>query len=567
MSQDLLFENFNALLDDPREVQKMRELILQLAVQGKLVPQDPNDEPASTLLKKIKVEKKRLIKEGKIKKTKPLPPIDLDEMPYELPDGWEWVRLGDIGRIVGGGTPKTNRSEYFSDNGIPWLTPADLYDLKGKYIDRGKRDISKLGLQKSSAKLMPAGTVLFSSRAPIGYVAIALNDISTNQGFKSCVPFILEMNEYIYYFLLNASKKIERNAPGTTFKEVSGKIVSQVLIPLPPLNEQERIVAKVDQLMAICDRLEEQLMETHDHRLKLNESSLSALLDTADLGEFSKQWQHVCDNFDILYVDATNVDKLKEAILQLAVQGKLVEQIPDDEPALILLEKIMAEKDRLIKEKKIKKSKPLPQIRPDEVPCKLPNGWEWVRLEALSDKIHYGYNASADFDRNDVRLLRITDIQNNKVNWETVPGCRYSDATLESYGLSNGDILIARTGGTIGKSYLVENLEILAVFASYLIRVVPNKEVLPRYVKLFLESPLYWQQLYEKSMGTGQPNVNGTSLKSLVFPLPPITEQKRIVAKVDQLMALCDDLKAKIEQSQEHNQKLLESVVADVLAG
>jgi len=160
---------------------KLRQSILQEAVRGKLVPQDPNDEPASVLLERIKEEKERLIKEGKIKKEKPLPPISEDEVPYEMPRGWEWVRLGEISAIVGGGTPKTNIKDYWENGDIPWLTPADLSNIKGKYISKGRRNITKLGLEKSSAQLMPKGTVLFSSRATIGYTDIASNPLSTNQ--------------------------------------------------------------------------------------------------------------------------------------------------------------------------------------------------------------------------------------------------------------------------------------------------------------------------------------------------------------------------------------------------
>ncbi|HDS2971626.1 TPA: restriction endonuclease subunit S, partial [Morganella morganii subsp. morganii] len=163
-------------------IKKLRELILELAVRGKLVPQDPNDEPASELLKRIAAEKAELVKQGKIKKQKLLPEISEDEKPFELPAGWEWVRLGTIGEIVGGGTPKSDNPQYWAKEGIKWLTPADLYGLKGKYISSGARDITTDGLSNSSARLMPEGTVLFSSRAPIGYVAISNAELSTNQG-------------------------------------------------------------------------------------------------------------------------------------------------------------------------------------------------------------------------------------------------------------------------------------------------------------------------------------------------------------------------------------------------
>lgn len=242
------------------DIQGLKDKILQLAIQGKLVAQDPNDEPASVLLERIKEEREMLIKEGKITKQKPLPEITEEEKPFEIPDNWEWVRLGEIGAIVGGGTPKTTVKEYWEGGTIPWITPADLSNHTGKYISRGKRSITPIGLRESSAQLMPKGTVLFSSRAPIGYTAIAKNEISTNQGFKSCVPFVMDMNEYLYYYLVYSAKIINENASGTTFKEVSGAEVSNIILPLPPLAEQKRIVEKVDTIMNMLDELEKTIM-------------------------------------------------------------------------------------------------------------------------------------------------------------------------------------------------------------------------------------------------------------------------------------------------------------------
>ena len=260
----LIYNNFDLLYDNLDNVAKLRKTILQLAVMGKLVPQDPNDEPTSVLLERRKG-------------IKVLPQTEEDGLPHIVPRTWNWVKLVDIGQIVGGGTPKTSNPEYFCDKGVSWLTPADLYNFREKYIAKGKRDITELGLKNSSAQLMPAGTVLFSSRAPIGYVAIALNDISTNQGFKSCVPHIMEMNEYIYYFLKSAVRDIENAASGTTFKEISGKAFGQILIPLPPLEEQKRIVAKVDQLMTLCDELEMRIRKSHDDGGKITNAVVSNL--------------------------------------------------------------------------------------------------------------------------------------------------------------------------------------------------------------------------------------------------------------------------------------------------
>ena len=231
-----------------------------------------------------------------------------------------------------------------------------------------------------------------------------------------------------------------------------------------------------------------------------------------------------------------NAQQLKNAILQEAIEGRLVPQDPNDEPASVLLARIRKEKEQLVKEGKLKKKDlEIKPISEDEIPFEIPESWEWVRLITLSKYIHYGYTASAALKGNS-KLLRITDIQDDKVNWATVPFCTIKDNDLEKYQLHNRDILIARTGGTIGKTYIVRELNEVAVFASYLIRAIPLESVYEEYLKLFMGSPCYWTQLTDVASGTGQPNVNGQSLSNLIVPLPPLTEQHRIVAKIEELL-------------------------------
>jgi type I restriction enzyme S subunit len=236
------------------------------------------------------------------------------------------------------------------------------------------------------------------------------------------------------------------------------------------------------------------------------------------------------------------IPRLRSFILDLAVRGKLVEQDPTDEPASQLFRRIQAEKAQLVKNGRISKQKPLPEIGDEELPFLVPSAWIWARLAGISRRIHYGFTASANPALKDVRLLRITDIQNNLVDWSSVPGCEISDHEVDQYKLQPGEILIARTGGTIGKTFLVSELPVTAVFASYLIRVQKSSEFIDRYLKLFLESPVYWKQLQDGARGGGQPNVNGQTLGKMTVALPPLAEQHRIVAKVDELMALCDRL-------------------------
>ncbi len=257
--------------------------------------------------------------------------------------------------------------------------------------------------------------------------------------------------------------------------------------------------------------------------------------------------------------------QLKQTILQEAIEGKLTAKWraknPDIGTAKELLEHIKIEKEKLIKEKKIKASKPLALINEDEIPFDIPQSWEWQYLQNVSLNIHYGFNASANHEKKDVRLLRITDIQDNLVNWTTVPGCEYTKKDLTAYSLNENDILIARTGGTIGKSYIVKDLTVVSLFASYLIRVIPSQNIYADFLKFFIESPLYWKQLYDAAWGAGQPNVNGTSLSKLLLPLPPLEEQKEIVATIDKLFAICDELESEIKQ----NKTTVDNLMATVL--
>lgn len=463
-------------------IKKLRELILELAVRGKLVPQDPNDEPASELLKRIAAEKAELVKQGKIKKQKPLPEISEEEKPFELPAGWEWVTLATIGEIVGGGTPKSDNPQYWAKNGIKWLTPADLYGLKGKYISSGARDISPAGLSNSSARLMPKGSVLFSSRAPIGYVAIADAELSTNQGFKSCVPYIKDSAEYIYYFLLASAKKIDAEASGTTFKEVSGAIVSKILFPLPPLSEQLKIVSRANELMALCDQLEQHSLTNLDAHQQLVETLLTTLTDSQNANELAENWARISEHFDTLFTTEASIDALKQTILQLAVMGKLVPQDPNDEPASELLKRIAQEKAQLVKDGKIKKQKPLPPISDEEKPFELPEGWEWVKLGNILHDIKYGTSQKCDYNISGYPVLRIPNIVKGIIDLADIKYGALTDSEMKDLTLNENDLLFIRSNGStniVGQSTLVQQDLKDHAYAGYIIRVrLHNKYII-----------------------------------------------------------------------------------------
>ena len=255
---------------------------------------------------------------------------------------------------------------------------------------------------------------------------------------------------------------------------------------------------------------------------------------------------------------------LRQKILDLAIRGKLVPQDPNDEPASVLLEQIKAEKERLIKEGKIKRSKKSTKTSDtphyENVPFEIPSSWEWTTINDISKSILYGVSESAKTNGK-YRLLRITDIQNNSVQWDSVPYTDFDENKVKSYLLSEGDILFARTGATVGKSYLVQELAEEAIYASYLIRVQTYDAVLPQYVKFYFESGYYWEQIEQGSVGVGQPNVNGTILGNLHVPIPPIHEQFRIVSELSKWMGIIDI----IENSQTDLQALIKQTKSKIL--
>lgn len=538
-------------------VKKLRELILELAVRGKLVPQDPNDEPASELLKRIQAEKAKLIAEGKVKNEKPLPAIDDDEKPCELPNGWEWVRISDVAFSQAGFAFKSNSFNELG-NGLPLIRIRDVgQEFTGTYYDGDFRE----------EFLVKSGDYLISMDGEFRVAKWKLKDALLNQRVSRLIFFGKETSQdFVCHFLQNRLSELQGTKAYTTVDHLSGGQISNSVIGLPPPAEQHRIVAKVDELMALCDQLEQQHSNAQEAHETLVSQLLATLTQSQNAVEFNANWQRIYTHFDVLFTTEASIDALKQTLLQLAVMGKLVPQDSNDEPASELLKRIQAEKAKLIAEGKLKKEKPLAPISEDEKPFELPNTWEWVRLCDVSTYIQYGYTDSANQIKRDVLFLRITDIQDDFVDWSTVPGCNSELNQVQDYLLSENDIVIARTGGTIGKSYLVKNLTVDSIFASYLIRIGKIESISHKFKKLYFGSQLYWNQLYENSMGTGQPNVNGTALKSLIFSLPPLAEQHRIVDKVDVLMALCDQLKTRIQQANQQQQTIADALVAQAAA-
>ncbi len=511
------------------KAEQLRKSILQLAIQGKLVKQDPNDEPASVLLERIRAEKQRLIKEGKIKKDKgdsiifkgddnchyekiasEIKNIE-DEIPFEIPDSWCWVRLSHLSFVSAGGTPERSNPKYWQDGNIPWLKISDVTS-SNKYVRKCSEYITEEGMNNSSAKILPKGTILYTIFATIGEVGILDFNATCNQAIAGIQTFNTEINDYLYYYLVNLQDFMKSISKGCAQFNINQKILKSAFVPLPPLQEQQRIVGeltKFEPLISEYDKLEQQATK----------------------------------------LDKEIYDKLKKSILQYAIQGKLVEQDKADEPASVLLERIRAEKKAQLGKKYVESyiykgddncyyehiGEKDVNIT-EEIPFDLPNGWEWTRWGELSESIQYGYNAPAK-ENGRIKMVRISDIHNNEVFWDNVPYCDIAEQEIPTYLLKANDILFARTGGTVGKSYLVTTVPEDAIYAGYLIRTRYSRELSPQYLKYFMESNLYWEQLREGTIATAQPNCNGKTLSKMLLPLPPLAEQKRIVDKINEIFA------------------------------
>ena len=560
----MLLSNLNLLATAPGGVARLRELILTLAVQGKLVPQDPADEPASRLLQKIRAEKDRLIAEGKIKKDKPLPPIAEEEKPFELPVGWEWTNLATIGVI----NPRNDASDdtqasFVQMSSIPvefsvaHISEPRLWkDIKSGFTQFAEGDV---GVAKITPCFENGKSTVFQNLCNgIGAGTTELHIVRPLGGIE---------RRYVLLFLktpafLKEGEAVMTGSAGQ--KRLPRSYFECKPFPLPPLAEQSRIVTRVEELMRLCDALQAKGQLEATQHAQLLSTLLGTLTASTTPEELADNWQRVAQHFDLLLDRPQAIDALEQTLLQLAVRGLLVPQDPTDEPASVLLQKIRAEKDRLIAAGQIKKDKPLPPITDEEKPFELPLGWEWVRVGQISIRVQYGVTASADHTQSEPKFVRITDIQNDQVNWDIVPGMQGVTKDFSDHYLEPGDLLIARTGGTIGKSFLVSSVQFNAVFASYLIRISPAPSSNPSYLKIFASSDHYWQQLYAKSMGTGQPNVNGTALSELTLPLPSLAEQSRIVARVEELMRLCADLRQRLAEREAVQARLAEALVQQV---
>lgn len=541
-------------------VQKLRELILDLAVFGKLVENLQGN--IEQLIKDIELKKQSLILNGKFPQLKFKK--DLSQKPsLVLPNGWAWIQLGDLGWTQTGNTPQkqsiTNNSEL-----LPFIRPNHI---TSSGIDASQEFVSLEDALKSS-RVASANSLLMVCIGSIGKVAIVDYPCCFNQQINALTPVCIN-SQYLLYATQSSyfQKVAKENSSQTTLPILNKGKWEQLWIALPCLEEQELIVAKVDELMQLCDQLEQQQNLSTEAHEQLVDVLLNALTNSANADEFQQNWQRISANFDLLFTTDYSIEQLKQTVLQLAVMGKLVKQDPSDEPASELLKKIADEKVKLIKEGKIKKSKPLPEIDPTKVPFEIPENWAWARFSELGE---FGRGKSKHRPRNDPALFNppiYPLIQTGEVarakNIIREYHSKYSEIGLaQSRMWSEGTLCITIAANIADTAILGFD----ACFPDSVVGFVPIKPLdSARYLLFFMKTAR--EQLLAYAPATAQKNINLEILESVYIPIPPLNEQNKIIEKVDSIIAIIDSLKLAQSKLQKTKLHLADALVANAVEG
>ena len=473
--------------------------------------------------KTVRSEQIRLSK--KIKKPEPIvaSEIDEDEIPFEIPENWCWCKVKDIAEVFGriGFRGYTTNDLVMKGNGAITISPSNL-------LENGITDFSKCTYiswekyeESPEIKIFEQDILMVKTGSSYGKSSIVTNlpEKATINPQLAVLKNIL-INRYYLNTVFQtqfARNQYEDFVLGTSIPTFSQEKLNNFILPLPPLAVQNAIVEKLEQVLPLVDAYENAILQKEELKSALPDKVKKAILQEAITGQLTESWRKNAN--------------IKESGKQL------LDQIIEERNA-----KALAEWEEKVKTNP-KAKKPVPvvasEIGEEEIPFEVPESWCWCRWGELSELIQYGYNAPAK-ESGRIKMVRITDIQNGKVQWNTVPFCEISDTDIQVYQLRKNDILFARTGGTVGKSFLVDEEPENAVFAGYLIRTqYDDKKLNPKYMKMFMESQIYWDQLKNGTIATAQPNCNGQTLSKMILPLPPLEEQQEIVKKVEELLELC----------------------------
>jgi len=551
MNAEQLLQHFELISEAPDAIKRLRGFILDLAVRGKLVEQEPADEPAAELLKRIAAEKARMAKAGDIKTRKICEPSMAEAM-YLLPSTWKWVALGSVFNYDAG--IKTEPKKL--DQNLWLLELEDVEKDTGRLVARVRASERTSQSTKSEFKI---NDILYGKLRPyLNKVLVADEQGYSTTEIVAIRPYIPLCSKYCVLALRRPDflDYVTRLGQGTKMPRLRTEDAKVAPFPLPPLAEQHRIVAKVDELMSLCDQLEAAKAEREKCRDSLVAASLQGLNQPAVEEEtFREHARFTFNNLPRITTRTAHIKQLRQTILNLAVRGKLVEQGPGDEPAAELALMIKKRSRGQIQE----------SIEP---PFSLPVGWAWRAIDTLADKVTDGEHATPPrIPEPQIPLVTAKNVREgfmdySKTDWVSLETAQKAWVRCRP---QVGDLLLVCVGATTGRlTVLREPRDMVLVRSVALIR--PNSSVLAEFLERGIRSPLLQQQIWASVKAAAQPCLYINRIQSLLIPLPPLAEQQRIVAKVDELMAICDQLEAQITVTEQDSRRFLESVLADALA-
>jgi type I restriction enzyme, S subunit len=557
--------DFEVLAEAAGGTKHLKELVLQFAVRGRLC--STTSETADSLLVALERARSRLAKAG-TRVADPSSAVTEDEAPYPLPPGWRWVRLRDLGVFLGGGTPAKSKAAFWNGP-LPWVSPKDM---KRPYIDDAEDHISIEAVEKSAAKLIPTQSVLCVVRGMILAhsfpVAIATRKVAINQDMKALVLAMPELSEFVLRSCQAAKSrvlaKVERSSHGTC--RLASEVIETLPIALPPLAEQKRIVAKVDQLMALCDELEARQNKKREVGTRLTKSALEALTTAEGPEEFDAAWKRVVENFDTLFAHAKSIVSLREAVLDFASRGLLVPQIASEGTGASLLEQIVDRRESLVAgstsaaTRAFASSLTLHQI---------PTSWCWASLEVLTDpvrRITYGILMPGP-DRSEGPLyVKVRNMKNGVIDIASLP--RTTPEIYAKYArsaLRKGDLLMSIRGSYGGIALVPDEID-GANITQDSARIAPLAGINRNFLLLMLRSPLSQRFFASVAKGAAVQGVNIGDIRRMPVALPPLAEQHRIVSQVERLMKMCDQLEVELRRAEQTATKLAASIVAELTA-
>lgn len=571
MNAERLLAHYEQIADTPDAIGRLRRFILDLAMRGKLVPQAPNDEPATELLKRIAAEKVRLVRSGQIKKEKSIPEVETDDAPFALPNGWEWVRLNSIGNIFNGNSINSAEKDekYAGADGLPYIATKDVgYGLDPLDYKNGIR----IPAGEKNFKVAHGGAVLICAEGGSAGKKCGLTDQDIcfgNKLFANELYGQIPSRFILYFYSSSIFKDLFDALMSGIIGGVSIAKFVELPVPLAPLMEQHRIVAKVDELMALCDRLEAARAERETTRDRLAASSL-ARLNTPDPKTFQDDARFVLNTFLALTARPDQVKQLRQTILNLAVRGKLVPQDPQDEPASELPSRIATENKKLMAAKGIRPQKPALPSENFETETAIPMTWRHVYLQDIAYQITDGTHLTPRYTEKGKPFLSAQNVKPFRFMPEKH---RYvSEVDFDDYRSNRrperGDVLMTRVGAGIGEAAVLDSDFEFAFYVSLCLIKIPNRLLSAQYLVLWLNSPEGRASSTIRTYGKGasQGNLNLGLIRTFKIPLPPFAEQYRIVTKVDEMMALCDRLEASLTDTVATRRRLLDALLAEALA-